>query len=152
MENFLGPTKRRLQDQVFVWDSRFAIRQTDAHNHESDRLAPADGASIITEFLNFFGSRLDPPQYNYNALRGFLEQGKAVTSFDPAATQATQAEYTVLLDDRRDPTGWQDINRDRHFARDWNSYAAGYPPEGENVTFTLLNARDLYEKQSKSVG
>jgi len=148
MENYSSSGKRRVQDQVFVWDSRFAVRQTDAHYHEGDRLAPEDGESIITAFLNFFGSRLDPPQYSHATLRKFLEQGDAADLIDPTPSQA---EHTILLDDRRDDTGWQDVNHERHFARDWNSYAAGYPPEGGNILFCMLNARGLYEKQSKSV-
>ena len=148
MEPYSGPAKRRVREQVFAWDGRFAVRQNDAHNHERYKLAPLDGESIITTFLNFFGSRLDPPQYNHAKLQKFLEQSDRDFLLDP---NAIGAEHTILLDDRRDDTGWQDINQERHFARDWTSYAAGYPPEGESVLFSMLNAKKLHEKQSKSV-
>ncbi|KAL8723308.1 MAG: hypothetical protein Q9225_000360 [Loekoesia sp. 1 TL-2023] len=148
-----GPSRsrsRRFQDHVFVWDKKFAVRQLKTHNHENNRLTPDGGETIVEAFLNQFSSRLDPPQYNYMALRRFLEKA----SEDDLRTNTTSTQYdqkNVLLDDRRDDTGWRDVNKIRHFARDWNSYAEGYPPEGENILQTPMNAKELYSKRLKSM-
>ncbi|KAI4186791.1 MAG: hypothetical protein L6R41_003246 [Letrouitia leprolyta] len=150
MESHLRSASRRAQGIVFVWDKKFAVRQLNAHNHENNRITHDDGETIIDAFLNQFSSRLDPPQYNYVALRRFLEEA----SQDDLETTSTVAQYdqrNILLDDRRDDTGWQDVNQVRHFARDWNSYAGGYPPEGNNIFQASMNARELYGKRSKSV-
>ena len=150
MENLLGSSKRRFQDHVFVWDRKFATRQEDAHRHENNRLIPEDDESIVDAFLSQFGSRLDPPQYSYTALRNFLN-GAAEEDLktDPASTISSQSN--ILLDDRCDSTGWYDISNVRHSARDWNSYAGGYPPEGEGVVFNFMSAGELYRKRLQSV-
>lgn len=147
METYPVSTRRRFQDQVFVWDSKFGSRQN--HDHESHRLTPEDQDSIVTTFIKQFDSRLDPPQYNYTALRDFLE--KANEDDLKAMQGSTQDdEIRILLDDRRDDTGWE-VSGTRHWARDWNSYAGGYPPEGQNVVSSLMNAKGLYRKQQRSV-
>ncbi len=133
-----------------MWDKKFAVRQEDAHRHEERPLTPDGEETIIEAFLSQFGSRLDPPQYNHTALRNFLEEAnEGDLKLNPIPTQHNQTN--ILLDDRRDDTGWQDIANVRHFARDWNSYAGGYPPEGENVLSSLMNAGDLYKKRLNSV-
>lgn len=150
MENYSRSASRRFQDHVFVWDKKFAVRQEDAHRHEKNRLTPDGEETIIKAFLNQFGSRLDPPQYTYTALQKFLEEAdENDLKMDPIPTRHNQTN--ILLDDRRDDTGWQDVTNVRHFARDWNSYAGGYPPEGEDVVYSLMNAGDLYKKRLKSV-
>ena len=150
MENYSRSANRRFQDHVFVWDKKFAVRQEDAHRHEKNRLTPDGEETIIKAFLNQFGSRLDPPQYAYTALQKFLEEAdEDDLKMDPIPTRHNQTN--ILLDDRRDDTGWQDVTNVRHFARDWNSYAGGYPPEGEDVVYSLMNAGDLYKKRLKSV-
>jgi hypothetical protein len=147
METYPVTTSRRFQDQVFVWDSKFASRQN--HDHESHRLTPEDQASTVITFIKQFSSRLDPPQYNYTALRDFLE--KANEDDLKAIQGSTQDdEIRILLDDRRDDTGWE-VSGTRHWARDWNSYAGGYPPEGQNVVSSMMNAKGLYRKQQQSV-
>ena len=63
---------------------------------------------------------------------------------------ARDDEFNILLDDRRDDTGWE-VGGTRHWARDWNSYAGGYPPEGQSVESSKMTAKDLYRKQQRSV-
>ena len=55
----------------------------------------------------------------------------------------------ALVDDRRDPTGWQSAGEHRG-ARDWDGYAR-YPPEGVDQKSDVLNAGDLYRKLLASV-
>lgn len=155
MENKSASTRRRFQDQVFVWDKKFATRQQTAHSAEDRILKPEDDETAITAFMNKFGSRLDPPQYSHVALRAFLE--KAVDgSRDPEndlktdPTPAPHDQLLILLDDRRDDTGWQDASGERHWARDWTGYAE-YPPQGEGQEFLMLDAGELYRKQLRSV-
>ena len=150
MELALRPRNRRFQDFVFVWDKKFAVRQLKAHNHENNLLTADGGETIVEAFLNQFRSRLDPPQYNYIALRRFLEKA----SEDDPNVNSPSTQYVqknILLDDRRDETGWEDINKIRYFARDWDSHAGGYPPEGTNISQKIMDARELYTKRLKSV-
>ena len=147
MESYLASSRRRFQDQVFGWDKKFESRQK--HDHESHRLTPEDEDSIITTFMKQPSSRLDPPQYNYTALCEFLEKADE-TILKATRPQPKEDELNILLDDRRDDTGWENGGK-RHWARDWNSYAGGYPPEGQGVVSSMMNAKDLYRKQQRSV-
>ena len=157
MEGYHGSGRRHFKDHVFVWDKKFAVRQENAYIAERRLLKAEDNETIITAFINQFGSWLDPPQYSYRALRDFLEKAidesgnpENILNTDP--TPAPHSRILVLLDDRRDETGWHDAGGARHRARDWNSYAEGYPPQGESIECSMLNAGDLYRKQLRSVG
>ena len=147
MASYPMSSRRRFQDQVFVWDRKFETRQR--HDHEGLKLTPESQESIVTKFIKQFGSRLDPPQYNYAALRDFLDQASE-DDLQDGSINPQHDVLSILLDDRRDDTGWE-VAGTRHWARDWNSYAGGYPPEGQGVVKSMMNARDLYKKQLRSV-
>ena len=147
MESYPASTRRRFQDQVFVWDRKFETRQR--HDQEGLKLTPENQESIVTTFIKQFSSRLDPPQYHYTALRDFLNRANE-NDLQGGSTNPQHDEFSILLDDRRDDTGWE-VSGTRHWARDWNSYASGYPPEGQGVVKNMMNARDLYRKQLGSV-
>ncbi len=147
MGSYPASTRRRFQDQVFVWDRKFETRQR--HDHEGYKLTPENQESIVTTFIKQFGSRLDPPQYNYTELCDFLNKANE-NDLQSDPTNPQHDEFNILLDDRRDDTGWE-VSGTRHWARDWNSYAGGYPPEGQSVVKSKMNARDLYRKQLRSV-
>ena len=148
MASYPVSSRRRFQDQVFVWDRKFETRRR--HDHEGLKLIKSESQeSIVTTFIKQFGSRLDPPQYHYAALRDFLDQAKE-DDLQGGSRNSQHDELNILLDDRRDDTGWE-VAGTRHWARDWNSYAGGYPPEGQGVLTSMMNARDLYRKQLRSV-
>ena len=150
MEICTQSRRRHFQDSVFVWDKRFSVRREDAYHAESNKLKSDDQQSTLTAFIAHFGSRLDPPQYSYAALREFLEE--ADEDLLKANLPPIQNEWTnILLDDRRDNTGWQDVSGRRHLARDWNSYAGGYPPSGKGIVSEIMNAGQLFRKQLGSV-
>ena len=134
--------------RVFEWDKKFVQRERRAYPAEDKKLTPDVNQSIVDAFLNQLSSRLDPPQFSYTALRRFLE-----TADDRDLTSSPSTRYEVplvLLDDRKDVTGWADASGDQHSARNWDVYAR-YPPKGENVSITLMHAQDLYQKQLQSV-
>ena len=112
-------------------------------------MPPENPQSIITTFIKRLGLYLDPPQYRFSALREFLNQANE-DDLQGVSTNPQQDEPSILLDDRRDDTGWE-VAGTRHWARDWTSYAGGYPPEGQGVVKSMMNARDLYRKQLRSV-
>ena len=151
MDSYSGSGRRRYKDHGFVWDKRFAERQEKAYTAERITLISGNDGSMISACINQFPSRLDPPQYNYSALRDFLDQA----SEDDLRTAPTPIQYArniIVLDDRRDNSGWHDVGGHRHLARDWNSYANGYPPPGENIQCMMLNPGDLYRKLLTKVG
>ena len=151
MDSYSGSERRRHKDHGFYWDKRFAERQEKAYTAERMILTPGNDGSMISACINKFPSRLDPPQYNHSALRDFLEQA----SEDDLRTEPTPIQHArniIVLDDRRDHTGWQDVGGHRHLARDWNSYANGYPPPGENPKCLMLKPGDLYRKLLTNVG
>ena len=124
-------------------------RERRAYPAEDRKLTPAPDQSLTDAFFEELGSRLDPPQFSYIALRKFLENADEEDLRSPTSSSRYDRPL-VLLDDRRDITGWLDPNGDHHSARDWDNYAT-YPPEGENPTISLMHAQDLYQKQLRSV-
>ena len=151
MSRPLEIARRRYQDLVFVWDKKFATRREEAYHAESNKVEAEDQQSMITAFLDQFATRLDPPQYSYAALRNFLEDAdEDQLKIDP--TPIEHRQVIVLVDDRRDNTGWKDIYTNWHRARDWNSYAEdGCPPVGEDVVRRRMNAGEFYRAQIPSV-
>ena len=149
MDSYTQPGRRRFQDRMFIWDRKFTERQRRAYQFEDKKLAPKQGQTIISAFLEEQSSRLDPPQYNWTALRSFLEAAGNVTWSDVPSSPSQNAPL-ALLDDRRDDTGWQDINGAQHSARNWDEYAE-YPPPGESRVSGLFSPGELYRKQLRSV-
>ena len=149
MNSYTQPARRSFQDRMFVWDRKFAERRRRAYQFEDKKLALEQGQTVVTAFLQEQSSRLDPPQFNYTALRDFLgAAGNVVWSSIPSLPQHNAP--LALLDDRRDDTGWQDINGEHHSARNWDRYAE-YPPQGANRVSGLFNSGELYRKQLRSV-
>ena len=150
MDIYAQNPRRRLHDRVFLWDRKFAERQRRAYRAEDSKLVPTDGQTMVDAFLGIQNSRLDPPQFSYNALRKFLESADEVP-WDNISAPSPQDAPLTLLDDRRDDTGWQDINGTQHSARNWDGYS-DYPPRGESRISGLFNPEDLYRKLLRSVG
>ncbi len=139
----------RFQDRMFVWNRNFTERQRRAYQFEDKRLAPDHGQTIISAFLKEQSSRLDPLQYNYTALTNFLEAaGNVIWPNVPSSPHHNTP--LALLDDRRDDTGWEDINGTQHSARNWDRYA-DYPPQGKSRNSGLFGPGELYRKQLRGV-
>ena len=137
MASYPISSRRRFQDQVFVWDRKFETRRR--HDHEGLKLLKSEGQDSIITFSK---------QYHYAALRDFLDRAKE-DDLQGGSTNSQHDELNILLDDRRDDTGWE-VAGTRQWARDWSSYAGGYPPEGQGVVTIMINARDLYRRQLRS--
>lgn len=148
METLVGAS-RMLRNRIFVWDRKFAQRQRLTYRAEDNRLKPEPHQTIIEVFFTELGSRLDPPPYKYTALRDFLEQANLndLTSQSPSSRYGTPS---VLLDDRRDDTGWIGMDGEQHSARDWDGYVS-YPPTGSCQFTSLMNPGQLYQRQMASV-
>lgn len=147
MDTYAVPAQRI--HRVFEWDKRFVQRERRAYAAEDRKLTPKANQTIVDAFFEELGSRLDPPQYSYTTLRRFLE--KADEQDLTSSTSSTRYDVPlVLLDDRRDATGWLGSDGGWHSARDWDGYAE-YPPEGRTPTIALMHAQDLYQKQLRSV-
>ena len=81
---------------------------------------------MINAFMNNQISWLHPSQYNCPALQAFLEtacEGRP----DQLRSPRQVKDVAVLVDDRRDPTGWLDVKDVFRAARDWDGYNQ-YPP------------------------
>lgn len=141
------PAKREKR-RFFAWHSTFGRRRRRAYPAEDRKLTPEAHQTIIDAFFAELTSRLDPPQYSYTSLRQYLEQAD---ERELRSAISADAQGLVLLDDRRDTTGWLGTDGEAYSARDWDGYSR-YPPEGENPTVLLLNTQDLYKRQSESVG
>ena len=173
MASSSDPVLLRRPRHDFIWDERFTVRRLLAYAPEDthlDDLPPQDPPeNLVTAFLEFWASHLDPPDFNFGTLESFLGLAK-LTDLTGAATDA---DYTrlVLIDDRRDPAGVEDVeqdlqgftdsdlaqdgvlkigqNRVRRFngqRRDWGSDKyAKYPPEGELIHREVLDERELYQ-------
>ena len=140
---------RILRNRVFVWDRKFAQRQRLTYRAEDNKITPEAHQTIIEAFFKQRGSRLDPPQYRYVALRRFLEQA----NFDDLVAQPMPSRHStplVLLDDRRDDTGWLGMDGEQHSARNWDGYVS-YPPAGSCQFTALMHAGQLYQRNSASV-
>ena len=141
--------RRLLQNRVFVWDRKFAQRQRLTYRAEDNKLAPEAHQTIIDAFFKELASWLDPPQYKYIALRNFLEQANP-NDLIASAPPSRYISPVVLLDDRRDDTGWLGTDGEQHSARNWDSYVS-YPPVGSCQYTALMHAGELYQRQLASV-
>ena len=142
-------TSRTSRNQTFGWNRKFSQRQKLTYRAEDRKLAPEPHQTVVEAFFRELGSRLDPPQYNYATLRNFLEQA------DPndLIQQAPSSRYSVplvLLDDRRDDTGWHGQDGEHYSARNWYGYVS-YPPVGSCRFTSLMDAGQLYQRQLASV-
>ena len=141
-------TKRVFRNRVFVWDRKFAQRQRLTYRAEDNKIAP-EAHQTIEAFFKELGSRLDPPQYKYVALWRFLEQADP----DDLLAPNTPSRYStplVLLDDRRDDTGWLGMDGEQHPARNWEGYVS-YPPAGSCQYTAMMHAIELYQRHLASV-
>ncbi|MCJ1383972.1 hypothetical protein MMC17_007086 [Xylographa soralifera] len=135
--------RKFLTGHRFVWDRAFATRQWRSHRLEVSLIEPQPQESIIDAFILRQRSRLDPPQYTCTALKSFLESA-SIAALAQIPPRACNAAKIALIDDRRDPTGWQGGGEHRG-ARDWDGYAR-YPPEGIDQYFHAVNAAELYAR------
>lgn len=137
------------RNRVFVWDRKFAQRQRLTYRAEDNKLTPELHQTIIEAFLQELGSRLDPPQYKYTALRDFLEQA-SLNDLENHSPSSKYSTTSILLDDRRDDTGWIGMDGEQHSARDWDGYVS-YPPMGSCKFTSLMHPGQLYQRQKASV-
>ena len=155
----------------FEWEERFLMRQLLLYGPEDTRVAPLPGQDFITTFLELGGSSLDPPCFNFEAVRDFLRQANAPQTNAPATAQ--QDWRLALIDDRRDPAGIEEVevaarlepadmardglvrisgNRFRRFSgqrRDWESLKyAEQPPTGDSTSAfrRLLTVQGLQDR------
>ncbi|MCJ1403964.1 hypothetical protein MMC11_007187 [Xylographa trunciseda] len=135
--------RRFLTGRRFIWDRAFAIRQWRSHRLEVSLIEPQPHESVVDAFIYGQKSRLDPPQYTCTALKSFLESA-SIVALAQIPPRACNAAKVALIDDRRDPTGWQSGGEHRG-ARDWDGYAR-YPPEGVDDYFNAVNAAELYAR------
>ena len=134
---------------MFIWDKKFESRRRYAYRTEESSFEQRSGQTTIDAFLSAKTSWLDPTDHNYISLRAFLGRADDVDLIrDPPFDQDNR--LLALIDERRDTTGWIDINGEHHSARDWDGYAS-YPPEGKLRSADILNACNLYRKLQSSV-
>ena len=126
------------------------MRQRQSYPLEENRVEQQPPQSIVSIFLKEQKSGLDPPQYNYTALRLFLEKANEGDLLQNPPT-SQNSTHVALVDDRCDRTGWQDISKQHHSARNWDIYARN-PPSGDCQQLYLLNAGDLYRRFRTNVG
>lgn len=125
------------------------MRQKQAYPLEDNRIEQQPSQSIVSVFLKENRSSLDPPQYNYTSLRLFLEKADEVDLLQNQPASQNSA-YVALVDDRCDRTGWQDISKQYHSARNWDIYAQR-PPPGDCQQSSLLSVGDLYRRFKTNV-
>lgn len=140
---------RQEKRRALRWDKKFTQRERRAYPAEDRKLTPDANQTIVDAFFRELTSRLGPPQYSYTLLRSYLEQANENDLRQPNVA-TSHAQHLILLDDRRDATGWLGTDGEIYSARDWDGYSR-YPPGGENASILLLNTHDLYKKQSRSV-
>ena len=140
--------RRITRNRVFIWNNKFAKRQTRAYGSENNKLTPTSQQNIVAAFLVEQASRLDPPQYTYSRLKNFLE-GPSQNQIQGNSLPQDQ-KCMILVDDRRDATGWGDVSGTHHSARNWDAYDA-YPPEGEDRALDVCDPSQVYARISGSV-
>ena len=149
MESFRRQSRRPFRKNAYVWDSIFTSRQQQSYASDQRRIERQPGESIVHAFLRWERFGLDPPLYNFAALRNFLDKAKEADLLQQLAGPPYTPEI-ALIDDRCDRTGWRDTLDRHHAARDWNLYAR-YPPSGECQQSSLLTAKGLFQKLAENV-
>jgi hypothetical protein len=159
----------------FVWDERFLVRQLPKYAAEDFRVILKPPEDLVTAFLRFRESHLSPPCFNFEALSMFLE-GTNLHDLT-GSTSSAQRLRLALIDDRRDPAGIEDAeknldgwrpadlahegelqigpNQVRRFSgqkRDWVSakYAKN-SPKGDHIFREFLDECALYDRLKDEV-
>ena len=128
----------------FVWDRRFCVRQRAKYNTEDIKVLenPATTQALIDAFCDPEDRPeiLDPPCYNYMALKSFLRQADLQELVSGRA-------HLALLDDRRDHSGGDDYSM-----RNWESerYTKQQLP-GHDVKRLTLDEGGLFTKLKENV-
>jgi hypothetical protein len=134
---------------TFVWDRKFQKRQPSGHIADSYFFEPKANQTIIQALLSAGRSHLDPPDQNYSVSKSFLCTARE-TDLQEDAPSPALADPVGILDERSDTTGWTDMHKNVHWARDWEGYSE-YQPEGIHVPLALLDAKGLYERLKVSL-
>jgi hypothetical protein len=125
----------------FRWDRRFCVRQKQKYTVEDKKVLenPASTADVIDTFFDEHESILNPPCYNYVALKEFMVKAdlQHLTTSRPAL---------ALLDDRREHSG--DDGSMRNWESDWY---ARQPQPGDNVQRLVFDEGALFTKLRENV-
>jgi hypothetical protein len=130
---------RRRRD--FLWDRQFCVRQRQKYNAEDKKVLenPASAADLIDAFFDKHESILNPPCYNFVALKEFLVKA----DFQHLTTRRPNL---ALLDDRREDSGGDGS------MRNWESdQYARQPQPGNNVQRLVLDEGVLLTKLRENV-
>jgi hypothetical protein len=124
------------------WNRRFCVRRREIYDEEDNRVLenPANTAALIEAFFDDQESLLNPPCYNFVALKEFLK---------PADLQhlTVSRPSLALLDDRREGSGGTES------MRNWESDAyCRNPPEGVDVERNVFDEKGLFRKLKENVG
>ena len=131
----------------FRWDRRFCVRQRQKYNVEDFRVLEDDKvlenhahkADVMDAFFDEPQSILNPPCYNYVALKEFLDRA------DPGHLK-TKRPILALLDDRREHSGGDGS------MRNWESDRyARQPPEGDDIKRLVFGEGGLFKKLRENV-
>jgi hypothetical protein len=130
---------RRRHD--FRWDRRFCVRQRNKYNPEDSKVLenPATTADLIEAFCDEHESILNPPCYNYVALKEFLHQADL-------QHLNTGRPVLALLDDRREQSGGDES------MRNWESERySRHPLAGDGVERLTFDEGGLFTKLKENV-
>lgn len=94
----------------FIWDERFLVRQLPNYAAEDTRVIVIPPEDLVTTFLKARESHLRPPCFNFEALSTFLTGASLHDLAGPA--NSVQPLRLALVDDRRDPAGIEDAEKD----------------------------------------
>lgn len=142
MEATTWPASRQYEDRAVTWDKKFEQRRTEAYGGENVKLTPVHPQTKLTVFYDRQAIQLDPQEYAFSALRGYLKSAKeSLLSVD---TRAPEDTSLALLNDRRDP------EQGELSARNWQRYQT-HPPSGVKEDIVVLDARGLYWILSQNV-
>lgn len=127
--------------QDFRWDRRFCVRQRHKYNPEDSKVLenPATTAALIEAFCDEHASILNPPCFNYVALKEFLQQADL-------QQLNTSRPILALLDDRQERSGSDEL------MRNWESETyVRQPRPGEDVNRLTFDERGLFLKLKENV-
>lgn len=125
----------------FRWDQRFCTRQKGKYKAEDANVLenPATVADLFEAFFDEHQSILNPPCYNYVALKEFLSRA------DLHQLNARRPAL-ALLDDRRELSG------DEGSMRNWESDRyARQPSPGDSVERSVFDESGLLKKLKENV-
>ena len=136
-----------------TWDRTYTERREKIYSAEDARLSHTEndayastaleGADPITAYFKIETiPALDPPQYLYRNLEGFLRRA------DQKELEAKDSHTAprVIVDDRRDDTAASNPTRN------WShEFWQRTPPRGADVWYKLTNASGLHDRLKKHV-